>query len=281
MPRPPRIHYRGAIYHVTFRAMDGAPVFASDAMKLRFLMDLLKVRRRLPFVILSYCIMTNHVHLVIMVDGAPLARIMQRLLTRFSIRYNRLNGRVGHVFQRRYDARLCTSDDYLIALLRYVHRNPVKAGMVRRPEDWRWSSHLDYLGLREGGFVDTSLGLAVFHPDIVRARRLYRKFVDKDVDDRASAPPCDSAPRETSQKARGEAPENVPIDALCAAIALETGIPPDSLRGRSRVRPVVEARRRLAAEALRLGHPPVAVAAFLGRTSSWAAKVDPDAALSS
>ena len=94
----------------------------------------------------AYCLMPNHVHLVLRTAEASLARFMQSLQQSYTQRFNRRYGQVGHVFQGRYKALLCETDEYLVTLVRYVHLNPVRAGLAARAEDYPYSGHRAYLG---------------------------------------------------------------------------------------------------------------------------------------
>lgn len=112
-----------------------------------FLGRLSEVCSELEADIFAYCLMTNHIHLVVRQGTTRLGTVMHRLLLSYAQYFNRKHGRVGHVFQNRYFSRMCRNDRYLMAVARYVHLNPVKAGLVAAAADWPWSSHREYLGL--------------------------------------------------------------------------------------------------------------------------------------
>ncbi|MDH5255042.1 MAG: transposase, partial [Gammaproteobacteria bacterium] len=135
--------------------------------------------------IFAYCWMTNHLHLAVRVGDTPLARPMQRLAMRYALHIHRDAGQAGHLFERRYRAILVDADSYLLALVRYIHLNPVVAGMVAEPLAYRWSSHRDYLGRATVPWVDTAFVLDMFGPavDIARARysRFMRTWTDEDL----------------------------------------------------------------------------------------------------
>jgi REP-associated tyrosine transposase len=106
--------------------------------------------------------MTNHVHLLIERQAATIGRIMHRLLTGYSQYYNRRYQRVGHLLQGRHKSILCQSDRYLAGLVRYIHLNPVRGGMVQRAEQYKYSGHRAYLGLDTAGIVDVDSVLRHF-----------------------------------------------------------------------------------------------------------------------
>jgi REP element-mobilizing transposase RayT len=89
----------------------------------------------------AFCLMRNHVHLVLQVGEISISRVLQNLSQRYTVWVNRQKGRTGHLFQGRYKAILIDADRYLLALVRYIHLNPIRAGIARVPEDYHWSSH--------------------------------------------------------------------------------------------------------------------------------------------
>ena len=121
--------------------------------------------------------MTNHVHLLIERQAETIGRIMQRVLTGYSQYYNRKYKQVGHVFQGRHKSILCQSDRYLAELVRYIHLNPVRAGMVELPEDYPYSSQRAYLGVEPEGIVDADPVLRHFGPVKKIARDRFREFI--------------------------------------------------------------------------------------------------------
>ncbi|MGZ8843464.1 MAG: transposase, partial [Pyrinomonadaceae bacterium] len=124
----------------------------------RKFLSLLEVQKqKLPYFLYAYCLMSNHVHLLIERQADAMGRIMHRVLTGYSQYYNHRYRKVGHLLQGRHKSILCQSDRYLAELVRYIHLNPVRAKMVRRPEAYEYSSHRKYLGLEAAGIVDPLL----------------------------------------------------------------------------------------------------------------------------
>jgi putative transposase len=121
--------------------------------------------------------MQNHIHLLLEVKRIPLSRIMQSLLVRYTRYFNTRHDEKGHLFQGRYKAIVCDKDAYLLELVRYIHLNPVRAGMVKAPEDYVWTGHLRYLSNKGGDLIDDDFVLDQFSDDRSSARRRYRKFV--------------------------------------------------------------------------------------------------------
>lgn len=141
MPRLPRIHYPDAVYHVMSRGVDKRLIFLSDTDREIFLAYLRGVLAEDKIALFSYCLMGNHFHLLLAVSGTPLCLAMHKLLTRYSLYFNRVHDRVGHLFQSRYTALLCRDLAYLIQLAAYINLNPVRAGLAAEPSAWQWSSH--------------------------------------------------------------------------------------------------------------------------------------------
>ena len=164
MPRHARQLAESAIYHLMLRGVNRDAIFLEDEDFEGFL-DALSITKELSgCTVLAYCLMPNHVHLVIRTSREPLATVMKRLGVRYASWFNRKYGRVGHLFQDRFKSRPVETDEYFVALLRYVWANPVEAGIVARPEEYRWSSRRQ-LG-RRSSLVDNDQ-LAQLLPDDV------------------------------------------------------------------------------------------------------------------
>lgn len=141
MARKPRENYEDGIYHVFARGNDRQEIFADDTDRLVYLRLLGSVTEAMNWTCLSYCLMRNHVHLLLGTPDANLSNGMQRLHGCYAQAFNARHDRVGHVFQGRYGAKLIATDAQLLATAAYIARNPVAAGLCRRPEDWRWGSY--------------------------------------------------------------------------------------------------------------------------------------------
>jgi REP element-mobilizing transposase RayT len=128
------------VYHVVARGNEKKPIFRDDEDRHLYLRRLSSCRRRFGFALYAYCLMENHVHLVLERGPARLSRVMLNLHSFYAQQFNERHERVGHLFQGRYKAILVDKQRYLLAVVRYVHENPTRAGIVGRPEDYRWSS---------------------------------------------------------------------------------------------------------------------------------------------
>lgn len=146
MARPLRLEFPGAFYHLTSRGNRQESIFLDDGDRRSFLDLLGKEVRQQEWVCYAYCLMDNHYHLVMETPEPNLVRGMRRLNGVYTQAFNRRHKKVGHVFQGRYKAIVVDKDNYLLELCRYVVLNPVRANVVQRPEDWKWSSYRGTVG---------------------------------------------------------------------------------------------------------------------------------------
>ncbi len=180
MSRPLRLEFAGALYHVTARGNDKKPIYLEDVDFELFLALLSEVCQRFNWVIHAYCLMTNHYHLLVETPDGNLSRGMRHLNGVYTQRFNSRHERVGHLFQGRYKAILVDKDSYLLELCRYVVLNPVRAKMVDKPEDWRWSSYLVTIGQQTGfpGLASDAL-LLQFGEQRNRAIERFQEFISQ------------------------------------------------------------------------------------------------------
>ena len=179
MARKPRVHCPGALYHVTLRGNAGQTIFFNDRDRTRFYLLLQEGTERFRHRIHAFCLMSNHVHLAIQVADLPLSRIIQNLSFRYTKWVNWRQSRSGHLFQGRYKAVLVDADAYLLELTRYIHLNPVRAGLVKEAEEHPWSGHRAYLGLEAIPWLTTDWVLSQFSERQSSARRAYRRFIQE------------------------------------------------------------------------------------------------------
>lgn len=140
MPRQPRQLAETGIYHVMLRGVNRDAVFLEDADYARFLLALGRTRDLSGCVVLAYCLMVNHVHLILRTGEEPIGQVVKRLGIRYARWFNDKYGRVGHLFQDRFLSIPVETDAHLVTLVRYVWNNPVEAGLVARPWQYAWSS---------------------------------------------------------------------------------------------------------------------------------------------
>src|SRR5512134_912865 len=181
MSRRPRIHYPGAVYHVILRGNAGDPIFFEDRDRYRLYLLLQCAVEKFDCRIHGYCLMTNHIHLVMQTGEMPLSRIMQNVSLRYTKWVNLTRRRTGHVFQGRYKALLIDADRYLLELIRYVHLNPVRAGTATTAESWPWSGHRAYAGMEIVPWLTTDWVLGMLTSQVTTARKAYVSFVNGGV----------------------------------------------------------------------------------------------------
>jgi len=178
MARPLRIEFEGALYHITSRGNEKKAIFRGAKDFARFLAVVNRAHERYGTLIHAYVLMTNHYHLLLETPRPNLTASLHDLNTAYTNYFNRKYNRVGHLFQGRYRCILVEKDPYLLELSRYLHLNPVRAGIVQRPEDYRWSSYRSYLGtLPFPGWLRTDDILGQLSARRSEARRKYRLFV--------------------------------------------------------------------------------------------------------
>lgn len=178
MARPLRIEFPGALYHVTSRGNARQRVFLDDEDRETFLATLAWVVARFRWCCHAYCLMGNHVHLLIETPQPNLSRGMRQLNGVYTQRFHRRHRTVGHLFQGRFQAILVEQEGYLLELARYIVLNPVRAKMVKTPERYPWSSYRPMLGLAPvPPALTTEWVLEQFASTRAIARRRYTKFV--------------------------------------------------------------------------------------------------------
>lgn len=176
MPRVPRLHVDGAFYHVILRGNHRQDIFFQPRDRTRFSELVAEVITQFRMRVHAYCWMTNHVHLAVQVSDVPLGKAMMRIARRYAWEQQR-GRRGGHFFERRYRALLVDADSYLLELIRYIHLNPVRAGMVSDPGDYRYSGHRAYLGMETVPWLTSDFALSLLGGELNRAREAYSRFV--------------------------------------------------------------------------------------------------------
>ena len=144
------------------RGKDGQDVFFSEKGRGEMYRLLAERTARFEYRVHAYCLTTNHLHFAVEVGRMPLSRGMQNLTFLYTRWINQRKKRMGHLFQGRYKARLLDRDAYLLELVRYIHLNPVRAGLVEEPVDYPWSGHRAYLGKEQVPWLSADWALSQF-----------------------------------------------------------------------------------------------------------------------
>ena len=179
MPRRLRLHVPGGFYHVTLRGNHRQPIFFAAADRDRLDDVVAEAIHRLEARIHAYCWMTNHIHVLVQIADAPLGHLMLRIASQYARAVQTRLDTTGHLFERRYHAVLVDADGYLTTLIRYIHLNPVRGGLVSDPGDYVWSSHRVYLGLSQRDWVTTRFALRMLSNQPKRAAERYRELMGK------------------------------------------------------------------------------------------------------
>jgi putative transposase len=177
MPRKARQELEAGVYHVYARGNGHQPIYLGDVDRLLYLRLAGQVVVRQHWRCLSYCLMPNHVHLLVETREPNLGAGMRRLHGLYAQTFNLRHGRSGHLFQGRYGSVLVRSDEQLLQTARYIVRNPVEAGLCDEPSGWAWSSHAATIGDAWPRWLDVECLLAYFGAGGGDPRRRYADFV--------------------------------------------------------------------------------------------------------
>jgi putative transposase len=178
MARPHRIEIAGALYHILVRGNQRQDIFLEDQDRREYLKRLERYKKEQDFFLYAYVLMKNHIHLLIGTPAANLSKIMQGINLTYTQYFNKKYGTVGHLFQGRYKSFLCDREGYLLSLVRYIHLNPVRAKQVKDPEEYPWSSHIQYL-TEASGLADPERVLCYFSSRAKSARKQYKDFISE------------------------------------------------------------------------------------------------------
>ena len=182
MTRPLRLEFPGAFYHIVNRGNAQGKIFLNNRDREKFLDYLRNSVVRFSLIVHAYCLMDNHYHLIVETPEANISRALQWLNVSYAVYFNKKRNRIGHLFQGRFKALIVHADEYLQILSRYIHLNPMRAKLVKQPENYRWSSYNAYIGnVETPEWLETSYVLNTFQKTKIQAMHLYKKFCE-DVD---------------------------------------------------------------------------------------------------
>jgi len=179
MARKPRLHFPGAVYHVTLHGNGIQQVFLDDTDRTRFLLLVQEGIEKFGHKVYAYCLHPTYLQLVIEVDEVPLSRIMQQLGFRYTRWFNDWHQQAGHLFQGRYKAILIDPEKYLLDLVREVHLAPVRAGRENDPMRYPWSSHRAYCGREKVLWLSTDRPMLVIEETGIKALMRFHSYVNE------------------------------------------------------------------------------------------------------
>lgn len=188
MARPLRLEFEGAYYHITSRGNLRDRIFFDAKDREKFLEILKRTKERYGYLLHAYALMDNHYHLLIETPKANLSQIMQNVNTSYTVYINKRHKRYGHLFQGRFKGIIVDKETYLVVLTRYIHLNPVRARIVKRPEDYRWTSYREYIGdsKEKESLADTTETLSCFSKKKNAAINAYREFVSDSISEESN-----------------------------------------------------------------------------------------------
>jgi REP element-mobilizing transposase RayT len=186
MPRKARIDAPGALHHIICRGIERRKIFPDDTDRDEFIRRLAAVVKETQTFCYAWALIPNHFHLLLRTGATPITTVMQRLLSGYAGAFNRRHRRIGHLFHNRYKSILCQEDAYLLELTRYIHLNPLRAGIVKSLEEldsYPFTGHSALMGRQPNVWQETDKILAMFGGRASSARKAYRSFVEAGIAD--------------------------------------------------------------------------------------------------
>ncbi len=189
MPRRAREKCEYSTYHTMTRGNNRQNIFVDEEDRFQYLKLLKRYKEQYKAEIYAYCLMTNHVHLLIYDNGQDISKIMKGLNQSYVKYFNKKHNRCGHLFQDRFTSVMVKRDAYFVEVSKYIHLNPAEAGMVESPENYRWSSLRIYLGESDPyQIIDNSRILSYFSKDYRDSIKLYAQYMyDREVEEEVAA----------------------------------------------------------------------------------------------
>ncbi len=287
MPRKPRIEFEGAFYHVIARGNQRQKIFNDESDCRKYLQLLTIYKNRYNYRLYAYVLMSNHVHLLIETGEVSLSKILQGIHQSYTMYFNRKNQTVGHLFQGRYKGILCDRDAYLLMLLKYIHYNPVRAGIAATADKYLWSSHYAYSGkTKPNSLVDTGQVLSMFSENKPLGRKLYHDFMNDDetvkkqevyatIDQRLQGD--EAFVERVQQKYAGEVRKELKkkeysLPKIAHAIKQCTGVMLEQLRAAGKDKQTILGRRLFTLAARAYGYKGIEIAEYLQKEPSSVTK---------
>lgn len=193
MPRSSRLKSSTGYHHIMLRGINRSNIFESDQDKEYFLNSMYRAREKSSFKVIGYCLMNTHVHLLLQ-ESEEIGVSIKRITVSYVQWFNRKYNRVGHLFQNRYKSEPIEDERYLMAVLRYIHQNPIKAGMAKKAVKYNWSSYNEYLKMYDSNnyvidgeimkvYFNSKKRFAEFHNEMSKENYMDYKNINKYSDD--------------------------------------------------------------------------------------------------
>lgn len=181
MPRVGRKKSRSGIYHIVLRGINRQIIFEDEKDSIKFLDTLKEYQETSGYKLYAYCLMGNHIHLLLKEEQEELGIIMRRIGASYVYWYNWKYERCGHLFQDRFKSETVEDERYFLTVLRYIHQNPVKAGIVNDVASYKWSSYSEYIG--KNTIIDIDFALSIFNNNREKAIESFKEFHQIENDD--------------------------------------------------------------------------------------------------
>lgn len=181
MPRQARERSEFGIYHVIMRGINKQNIFEDEEDRGKFIETLGYYKMPSGYMLYGYCLMDNHIHLLLGEGKETMGKAIQRISSSYVRWYNQKYDRCGHLFQERFKSEMVQDEAYFLTVLRYIHQNPLKAGIARTLDAYSWSSYCQYIG--DAGIVDINIALGIFSEERERAKKLFREYSTEETVD--------------------------------------------------------------------------------------------------
>lgn len=181
MARTARKRSQTRIYHVMLRGINRQVIFEDDEDRIKFLETIKSYKEISKYKIYAYCLMENHAHLLIEETCEPIGKSIKRICGSFVYWYNWTHERIGHLFQERFKSEIVEDDKYFLTVFRYIHQNPLKAGLVAEINKYKWNSYHEYFG--KSILIDTEFALKMFAGDRTKALVQLKSFLKETNED--------------------------------------------------------------------------------------------------
>jgi putative transposase len=292
MPRTARLDIPDLLQHVIVRGIERRDIFMDDDDRRDFVQRLQFLFEQAGVDCLAWSLMSNHFHLLVRPRQTTLANFMRRLLTGYAVSFNLRHKRTGHLFQNRYKSIVCDEDSYLLELVRYIHLNPLRVGMVPDLgglDRFPWSGHSVMMGKNTLPGQKTEEVLKYFGRRVAEARRRYRSFIEDGVamgtredlggsrrssiigpagDSRILGDPDFVEHLREHDGLEKRIPAQVPIQEIINRVAAQFSISPQAISSKSRLARILDARTTVCHAAIEAGHSGAEVARHLRMTRS-------------